>query len=395
MPHRLRLAIITTHPVQYYAPWFRYLSENTPLTLKVFYLWDFGISTREDPAFKKSFQWDIPLLDGYESELVPNKSADPGTHHFKGIDNPELSARISEWKPDAVLLIGYNYSTLLHFIKTWNRHAVPMIFRGDSHRIAETTSVLRRAVKQIALRLLYARFAAFLPVGTANAAYFRSYGVPARKLFLAPHAVENSRFEEAANKTDIAKLRAEWQIPADTTIFLFVGKLESKKRPMDLLEAFAQSSSPNTALVFAGSGELEDSLRQRASQISEPVRFLGFKNQSEMPAVYACSDVLVLPSYGSYETWGLAVNEAMACGKPAIVSSHVGCAEDLILPGKTGWRFEAGDVAALRACIEDAATNRTRVVEMSRHAQEFITSHNSYQTASQGLLRALESIYPS
>ncbi|MEO8204670.1 MAG: glycosyltransferase family 4 protein [Chthoniobacterales bacterium] len=378
--------------MQYYAPWFRYFAKNTSLTLKVFYLWDFGVAARHDPAFRENFTWDIPLMEGYDSEFVPNVATDPGTHHFKGIDNPELGERVKQWKPDAVLLIGYNYTSLLRFIRTWDSRKAPLLFRGDSHRLHPEGSLLQHLKKQVLLRFLYSRFSAFLPVGSANTAYFRTYGVPQRKLFLTPHVVENSRFESTASTVDISKQRAQWNIPSDNIVFLFVGKLETKKRPMDLLEAFAKSSAKNTSMVFAGSGELEETLRTRAKDISKPVRFLGFQNQSAMPSIYASCDVLVLPSYGSYETWGLAVNEAMACERTVIVSSHVGCAEDLVIPGETGWRFPAGDTDALQKCLEDAASDPDRCKQYGMNAQKRLSEQNSYQTATEGLLRALESL---
>jgi len=66
----------------------------------------------------------------------------------------------------------------------------------------------------------------------------------------------------------------------------------------------------------------------------------------------------VLPSDAG-ETWGLVVNEAMACGRPAIVSDQVGCAPDLVLNGNTGFIFPFGDrtalANALQQLIEDPA----------------------------------------
>jgi glycosyltransferase involved in cell wall biosynthesis len=93
---------------------------------------------------------------------------------------------------------------------------------------------------------------------------------------------------------------------------------------------------------------LEKDLRQLAAREHLRVDFAGFKNQTELPAFYAAADVLVLPSDGG-ETWGLVVNEAMACGLPAIVSDAVGCAPDLIQEGKTGFTFPLGSESELAA----------------------------------------------
>ena len=113
----------------------------------------------------------------------------------------------------------------------------------------------------------------------------------------------------------------------------------------------AQLGGQPAEVVFAGSGELEPELRQIAADASVRAEFMGFVNQSELPAVYGAADLLVLPSDGR-ETWGLVVNEAMACGVPAVVSDAVGCAPDLVEPGATGAIFPLGDVAALATAIE-------------------------------------------
>ena len=107
-------------------------------------------------------------------------------------------------------------------------------------------------------------------------------------------------------------------------------------------------------VVLVGSGELEDALREAAtSELEVPVHFAGFKNQSELPQYYVGADLLVLPSDGG-ETWGLVVNEAMACGLPAVVSDAVGCAPDLIDAGETGEVFPMGDIEALADALERA-----------------------------------------
>ena len=81
----------------------------------------------------------------------------------------------------------------------------------------------------------------------------------------------------------------------------------------EVLERRWRSGVGLRRILIAGSGELEPALRQIASESGIPATFLGFRNQSELPAVYAAADLLVLPSDG-LETWGLVVNEAMACG---------------------------------------------------------------------------------
>jgi len=73
------------------------------------------------------------------------------------------------------------------------------------------------------------------------------------------------------------------------------------------------------------------------------IHFLPFQNQSRMPVIYRIGDIFCLPSRGPGETWGLAVNEAMACGRPVLVSDRCGSAMDLVVNGQNGFIFVSGD----------------------------------------------------
>ncbi len=385
-----RLAIVLSHPVQYYSPWFRWLKANTGLEFRVFYLWNFGVTVQRDPQFGATFQWDVDLLAGYEHEFVPNVARDPGTHHFRGLDNPTLGARLRAWRPDAVLLFGYAYRSHLRVIL---RPPVPLIFRGDSHLLGSAPSWLKRFI----LHQLYARFAAITYVGAANRDYFRTLGVLEQKLFFAPHSVNAAHFNAAdpAALAAATALRTELGL-AGKRVVLFAGKFNAAKQPVALLHAFLQVATPADALVFVGDGAEKDRLTTlAATQPAACVRFLPFANQSEMPARYLLADIFALPSRGSYETWGLAVNEAMHLGVPCLVSDRVGSQRDLVHPGKTGWVFPAEDPAALAATLSAALREPgAELLRLGRNAQEK-AGHYTYQQTSTGLLQALASLPPT
>ncbi len=384
-----RLAVVLSHPTQYYSPWFRWVRANTDLTFRVFYLWDFGVTTQRDPKFGTSFKWDVDLLDGYDSEFAPNTAQDPGTHHFRGLRNPDLLRRLEQWRPDAVLMFGYKWATHLRAIVWARRHGIPLLFRGDSHVLARNGVGL---LNGLLLRGLFAQFAAFLPVGAANRDYFTLLGVPARKLFFAPHSVSEAFFDPSRREQHeaAAALRAQLGIGTDKRVVLYAGKLVAEKAPRELLEAFLALSPANAALVFVGDGAEKPALLERA-RTAPPglVHFLPFANQSEMPARYLMADIFALPSRGGYETWGLAVNEAMHMGLPALVSDRVGCQQDLVTDGETGWVFRALDSidlqtklgAALRADLSAFKPNVARRI-----------SGYTYKQTTQGLLTALEAI---
>lgn len=398
IPTKRRLAVVVSHPTQYYSPWFRHLAARPEIELKVFYLWDFGVRETRDRKFGTSFIWDIPLLDGYSHEFLPNQSSDPGTHHFKGLDNPSAIGKVHAWHPDDLLLFGYNYVTHLKLLLSPRLRHTRFLFRGDSHEL-QPASGWRPALSRKLRAIIFRRFSCFLAVGRANQDYFLNSGVRQEQISAVPHCVDNRRFQAAAPQagTEAADWRGELGISPDATVVLFAGKFETKKRPGDLLAAFLElrkqrgdvEHSQPLVLLFVGSGPLEADLRQQAGgQLGKSVVFAPFQNQSQMPKVYATGDLLVLPSFGRGETWGLCVNEAMNLSRPAIVSSHVGCGPDLIIEGETGWTFPAGDPVALAAALAEATSDPRRLHEAGTKAAERISGW-SYESAGDALLAAL------
>jgi glycosyltransferase involved in cell wall biosynthesis len=385
--HNIQIAIVTSHPIQYYAPWFRHLAQSTDIEIKVFYLWDFGVTQQVDAGFKQLVQWDIPLLDGYSYEFVPNVSSNPGTHHFWGLQNPTLIDRVKAYQPDAVLLMCYNYASTYRLIWNWDTRQAPLLFRGDSHRLIPGSGI-NSLVKRLFISQIFRRFSAVLYVGTANYQYFRYHHVAEDLLFFAPHAVDNERFFA---QTEIANQQAQlWKqelgIPATNRVILFAGKFEVIKRPIDLVQAFLQANLEQVSLLFIGAGTLEAELQAATAQHNN-IYVAPFQNQTLMPRTYAISDLIVLPS--DSETWGLAINEAMCMARPAIVSSHVGCAQDLIEPGINGLVFPAGDITALANCLQQAFVDRFQLSCWGIASQQKIQQYSYIQT-SQGLVNALK-----
>jgi glycosyltransferase involved in cell wall biosynthesis len=386
-----RLAIVVSHPIQYYAPWFRVLADRGGFPLRVFYLWDPGVGSRNDPGFGRPVTWDVDLRSGYESEFVPNRAGDPGTHHFRGLDNPGMADRLEAWQPDAILLFGYNWLTHQRVIRWAGRRRIPLIFRGDSHFLGRSRPGWLR---KLALRHIYRKFAAFATVGAANADYFRALGVPEDRLFFAPHAVDAARFDpnDSATRERAGRLRAELGLDGRRVI-LFAGKFLPAKQPLELLQAFQAVAGPNDALVLAGDGPERNALEVAAARRPDvAVRFLPFANQSEMPARYLMADVFALPSRGHYETWGLAVNEAMHMGRPCLVTDRVGCQRDLVEPGQTGWVVPAGDAEALAPALAlILRATAGEIHDLGRKAQERAGRYTYAQTTA-GLMAALASL---
>ncbi|WP_114936908.1 glycosyltransferase family 4 protein [Mucilaginibacter endophyticus] len=382
----MRLAIITTHPIQYYAPVFKLLSQS--IEVMVFYTWGEEAQQKFDPGFGKTIAWDIPLLDGYPYQWVKNTAPNPGSHHFKGIVNPDLISQIKNWQPDAILVYGWAYNSHLKVIRHF-KNKIPLYFRGDSTLLDGQTG-FKNLLRSFVLRWVYSHVDYVFYVGSNNKAYFQKYGLKNDQLFFAPHAIDNSRFATDRSK-EATDIRSGLGIKPNDTVILFAGKLEEKKSPQILLDAFLSMDMPNTHLLFVGNGPLENSLKANAAE-SEKVHFLAFRNQSAMPAIYQACDIFCLPSKGPNETWGLAVNEAMAASRPVLVSDKCGCAIDLVDSGINGEMFEAGSRSSLIQKLSLLLENKTGLSNLGNNAKAKVTSW-SFEIQAETILKTLKNTY--
>jgi glycosyltransferase involved in cell wall biosynthesis len=338
-----RLAIVVSHPIQYYVPLYRSLSRRDDVVVKVFFTWHAGASAQHDPGFGKEYRWDIPLTDGYDYELVANTARRPGSDRFFGIRTPRLIERIMSWKPDAVHVTGYAYVSHLSVMRALHSRSVPVIFRGDSH-LLDSETPWRAFLKRVFLRHIYGWTDACLYVGKNNYEYCRAMSVPVEKLFYCPHSIEVSRFSEPNEELEekAAKWRGELGIKPSNKVLLYAGKFEERKQPIELMKAMERLESSNILLVMVGDGEIGEEVRGLAASNVARFLVLPFQNQSKMPLVYRLADVVLLPS-AYRETWGLCLNEAMACGRRVLASDKVGGAVDLIQSVKDGAIFASGD----------------------------------------------------
>jgi glycosyltransferase involved in cell wall biosynthesis len=367
-----RLAIVASHPIQYQSVWFRALAEQFDLDVEILFCHQASSKEQAAAGFDVEFEWDVPLLEGYPHRFLRNVAAQPTVATFMGIDTPDMKHVLQRGRFDAVLVLGWNHKSFWQAIVAAWALRIPVMVRGDSH-LHTRRSAWRQVSKSFPYRWFLSHVDACLAVGTWSEQYFLYHGARPGRTFRVPHVIDNQYFGDEADRLVDRRgaLRERWGLDSSATVFLFSGKLIEKKRPLDFLRAIqftAESDAHVKGLVVGDGplrGECEDFVRVNAL----PVTFAGFLNQSEIAQAYAAADALVLPSDGR-ETWGLVVNEAMACGLACIVSDQVGCRPDLIVEHETGHTFPVGDIDNLGQLLTYYGKRRPELAEMRGAARQ-------------------------
>jgi glycosyltransferase involved in cell wall biosynthesis len=384
------LAIISTHPIQYHAPWYRGLAAHPDLQIHVYFCHKASPKDQARAGFGVEFDWDVDLLSGYPHSFLKNVAQPAGHGSFRGFDTPKIGSIIASGEYDAVLVNGWNYKSAWQAIWAAWRSGVKVLVRGDSHLHFDRSRSVRLS-KLLAYRRFVPRFDACLAAGAWSREYFQYYGARPESIFFVPHVIDDE-FMQAEMKKLMAQrsaLRELWRLSHPSFVFLFVGKFIPTKCPLDFVKAVHHAAQCDSRIagLMVGDGPLRAACEEFVRSHNAPVSFTGFLNQSQIVQAYACGDVLVLPSVG--ETWGMVVNEAMACGRPCLVSDRVGSGPDLIVKGETGSTFPHGDIAEIAGAMLKIVSDPVQFGAMGCMARNKLRSY-SVQAAVDGVLQALD-----
>jgi glycosyltransferase involved in cell wall biosynthesis len=376
----VRVLIVSSHPIQYNSPIYRRYAEDPRLSVTVAYCSLQGAVRGFEPDFGVEISWDVPLLDGYNWIHVRNWSPSMSAERMLGLVNPGLWPVIRRGRFDVVVVYGYRTASFWIATLAARASGSAVMLASDAHSVSSMHgNAWKLRLKSVLLPWLVRSFDGVLVPSTAASSYARSLGIAADAVLFAPYVIDNDFFRERSNTIDRHQARTRLKIPVSATLALFSGKLIPRKRPQDLL--LAASRLDNVHVAFAGDGILRDELKRTAEVlgVTSRVHFLGFINQTELPIVYRAADVLVLPS--DREPFGLVVNEAFACGVPAIVSTACGSAGDLVREGLTGYVVPVGDIEALarRLGIIDAQPELRH--QMAQRAGALLESWGPSQNA--------------
>jgi glycosyltransferase involved in cell wall biosynthesis len=371
---RYRVLFIATHPVQYQAPIFRLMAQHPRLDIQVAYCSLQGAKLGLDPEFGIELKWDVPVLEGYKWVNVPNRSPWPGLGRFFGLLNPGLWKLVSRGGYDAVVTYtGYAYLSFWIALAAAKLHRTPILFGTDATGLEPRSQDHWKVwIKKVILPVIFRTATVTIVPSAASVEYLRSLQIPQDRIVLTPFVVDNDYWTSRAAQVDRASVRSVWGLRADQPMVLFCAKLQPWKRPQDVLRAFAKAGVPDAFLIMAGEGPMRAELESEARtlNIAARVKFFGFVNQFDLPALYRSAEVMVLSS--EYDACPVVVCEAMLCGCPTILSDKIRGRLELVRPGETGFIYSCGNTEALAKTLRAALADRPKLKQMGRAAEKLM-----------------------
>lgn len=292
----------------------------------------------------------------------------------------KLVRAVGRFKPDVIFTLGYSDEIALCGLLMGKALGSRVFFLADSKADDQPRHAASEAIKARILR----RFDGALVAGERHKSYFAGLGVNPATIQVGYDVVDNAYLAGRA-----ARLRAKSKLVRSLGILparyvLVVSRLVPRKRVDRALALYATSGLParSVKLVLIGQGPEKERLLQHAQAlgITEHVVHRSEVKNSMMPLFYTFAEALLLTS--EYDQWGLCVNESMACGTPALVTSRCGCAGEIVLHGQNGFVWDGvamqEGASLLDRLVLDAETHQ----QLSAAALQTIAQWNLARFAS-------------
>lgn len=374
---RRRLVIVTEIISPYRIPLFNALAQHPEVDLHVIFLGETDPNLRQWQVYKQEIIFSFQVLPSWRRRIG----------RYNALLNSGMATALARSAPEVILCGGYSYVASWQALVWARRRHVPFLLWSESNLQDFRRS---RALTEFLKKQFLCRCSGFVVPGRSALEYVRAQGAKEKSIFIAPNAVDNELFARAAAhaRRNEAALRKEFALPR--RYLLFVGRLVREKGVFELLAAYAnlcERLRQEMGLVFVGDGNARPQLEDIAATISVgTIQFAGFAQREQLGVYYGLADVLVLPTYT--DTWGMVVNEAMACGLPVIVSRAAGCAADLVRENWNGLLVRPKDVPGLQAAMKLLAEPSDQRTTMGVHSAEHIRSY-SPQAWSAGVAGAI------
>ena len=359
----LRLAVVVSHPIQYYAPLWRALAREPALDLHVLFASRVGLDKTYDAEMKTALAWATDLTGGYSHEFLPEARRFQRTGFH--LDNPSVGPALTRFRPDAVILHGYGSRTLLRALLWCKRTGARALLLADSSGDLAPPG-WRRRVKRLALPHLLRRYDAALTMGERSEAHLAALGVSRARMFRTPTMMDEAFWRGRGERERLrAETRAAQGLEETDYVVLAAAKLSPRKRIGDLVAA---SAGLGAKLLIAGDGEQRAEIVARAKAMGVDARLLGFVNIDRLPALYAAADVFAHPAEN--EPYGMVAVEAAIMGLPLVFTDSAGAVgpRSIARPAENALVYKSGDVAALAAHLSRLRDEPNLRAAMAAHS---------------------------
>jgi len=375
----VRLVVVTEIISPYRIPVFNALARLPEIDLHVIFLAETDSSMRQWRVYTDEIQFSYEVLPSWRQRI--------GKHNL--LLNKHVTRALRQANPEVILCGGYNYLASWQALRWAKRNAVPFLLWCES--TAGDRRNLYRIVEGVK-RTFLNDCSGFVVPGKSASEYVRQLA-GSDDIFVAPNAVDTKLFSAQCEVAQIraARLRGELGLP--DRYFLYVGRLVPEKGLSDLLQAYANLDSQlrsEVGLVIAGDGPIRAEM-EAAAQSNFPgnVHFAGFVERDQLASYYSLAECLVLPTHT--DTWGMVVNEAMACGLPIICTDVAGCAADLI--SSNGILVAVSKISELSDAMRAIATDPELRNRMSAESRRLIQGY-SPQHCAEGIAKAAFAAVP-
>lgn len=318
--------------------------------------------------------WSSGAPATFRSVILPGRQLnlllrwDTLSFHF----NPGLGAFLRDARYDVLINAGWMSISNWHaFVDCRRRGRGHVLWAGSTRNEPS----IQRTLTAPLVRYMVRHSDAYVSYGSASSAYLRDLGARASHVVAGYHCIDNQRFLSLCERVrpTIAAERAALELTGRKVV-LFVGRMLERKGGDHLIDACARlcAKRHDVALLMVGDGPLRSAWEARAARAlpKDAYRFVGNQPLERLPLFYQLADVFVLPSLE--EVWGLVLNEAELAGLPVVASDRCGATADLVEDGVNGYRFPAGDVAALVAALRHVLGDDDGARAMGRESRRVV-----------------------
>jgi 1,2-diacylglycerol 3-alpha-glucosyltransferase len=375
-----RLVVITEIISPYRIPLFNALALSGTVDLHVIFLAETDPGLRQWQIYREEIRFSYQVLPSWRKRFG----------RYNMLFNAGVTTALKATRPDVILCGGYNYPASWQALFWARMRSTPFVLWSESNLQDQRRG---HAAVELLKKKFWRGCRAFVVPGHSALEYLLAKGIQREVVYTAVNAVDNKLFVQAAvlARQQADRIRAELQLP--NRYFLFAGRLVPEKGVFELLSAYAKLQEPlrnEVGLVFTGDGPSRQKLELEAAAIAPgTIRFTGFASREQLAVYYALAEMLILPTYT--DTWGLVVNEAMACGLPVIVSRAAGCVVDLVKENWNGQIVEPRDVTSLTLAMDTLASQPALCAMMGENSRQRIAAFSPDEW-SRGIAQMVEGV---